>query len=198
MTTSNKTILPKKRNDRKVIRMFPVVQIDSLPGEWEYFHTGNKNHYGTYKIDIMGKDLGGYGRRRVVVRSMTPRGVGELVQARVMQATKLFNEKKVEYQYLALDDVQGTEGVNAQTDIQVPILSWSIVTVDLVKATQEDVEIIDNSLWSQTIDCENQREETFKIGVLAITQKDSPFIVSCSGKDVLFVEETVDLIKKSA
>ena len=187
----------KKRHDRKVVRLFPAVQIDSLPGEWEYFHTGNKNHYGTYKIDVMGKDLGGFGRRRIVVRSMQQREVGSIVQARVMQATKTFGNKNVQYQYLALDDFVETEIGDSEA---IPILSWSVATIDTSKYDKDDIDIIDNAMWTQTIECENQSEQTVKYGVLTVTKKDNPYIISCAGKDVLFVEETVTMLplRKSA
>ena len=160
---------------RRLLQLIPAVRIDSLPGQWEKFHTGNPRHFPSWKMEILGRDLKGLGSGRIVIRSLEPRRAGDLVQLRFMESVKIRHKSRIVDHYVALDPIEDDKDLN-----HVPLLKWSVVECPLRRGR---VEVEDFSLWASRISCEDYEHGIRRIGVLAVVDEDNPVIVSTQGGD---------------
>ena len=167
---------------RRVRLLLPEIKITSLPTSWKAATVQGFGH--GYKIDVMGRDLGGYGKRRIVIRAQTAWQPDDMVQARVMETTQFFPDKTLTYQYLILDPPGRTSYRG-----NIPMLSWNLVSCPLELKTRGLVEIEDECHWHQSIDCLKYDDEEYVLGILAITDEDNPISVYAEDDgELLFVE----------
>ena len=159
----------QRRPSRSVKLLMPAVSVGDLPDQWT--PAGGRKGW---KIDIMGKDLGGYGHRRIVIRALTIPNHGDIVKVRVMQTTQYFDEfdeeTTVSYKYMALDPVGKT---GARTNL--PVLQWTVFECDAALRAQGRLVWENHAYWYQTID--STEGKTYRLGVLSITDENNHFEV---------------------
>ena len=171
-----------KNIQRIVTILLPRVKISSLPGEWE--EAGGD--YRGWKIDVQGKDLGGYGHRRIVVRApfKYPWKEGSIVQARAMRTTRRVEDGDLTYKYLALDK----SSHQYMKGYEYPLLSWNVFEMDIDLKLSGKVRWISNAHWYQTVDALDRQNGTYRVGVLAITDRNNAFsIINKDTDEELFV-----------
>jgi hypothetical protein len=164
---------------RQVLKIIPEVVVDSLPGPWSKFHTGQAGHFSSYKIDLKGSEWSGTAKGRIVLRSILPIDLGQVVQVRIMETSIHKGLGRSKYQYVALDPVDDPGSIDPT---QVPHMKWSVTSYSFDEVS-EDIDIEDFSLWSRSIHAKRQKEGYGMIGVLGVVSADHPIIVSSHGGD---------------
>jgi len=161
---------------RRVMLLLPQVEICSLPGggAWTPGYMGGNGY--DWKIDISGRDLGGYRRGRIVIRGARKWRTGDIVRCRVMQTTHMRPHKWQTYEFLVLEAVEEDQATDT-----IPKLSWNIAACHISVFRSKEIDIESSAFWYQTVECEKWDEDAYELGILSITTTDRPLVVSSYG-----------------